>query len=69
MWACISRDQNTVSVNLPTYGSPPQCQNAIYAPVNGGLVAAVAAATAAADFHHFFIENQNNSFFLLNLLQ
>jgi len=54
MWACIRRDQNTVSVNLPTYGSPPQCQNVIYAPVNGGLVAAVAAATAAADFHHFF---------------
>jgi len=55
MWACIRRDQNTVSVNLSTYGSPPQCQNVIYASANGGLVAAVAAATAAAaDFHHFF---------------
>jgi len=50
----IRRDQNTVSVNLPTYGSPPQCQNVIYDPVNGGLVGVVAAAIAAADFHHFF---------------
>jgi len=29
----------TISVDLPTYGSPPQCQNVIYAPADVGFAA------------------------------